>query len=652
MFPSYHNGKIIAIFPFEYYSGLMVQAADLYSILYSYSRKNGSPAIDVESFIGFLQKYAQKVCEERPEWTDWVEDTGPRIWRELNQLQENGKVTVVNKGSGQQIFMNLYYAEQVKEAYKNPDNDADMPFPDETFLDMPVPQSQLKPLDVSVDIPAFLKEPQETILPIIKLVFPDNCGTALALASMIPFTVLEASLIKVRNYLLKHGNREYMQHKLAPQLIGKEDHLREIMDQVMIRPLNCINDMKDGREAAFYFWAYFCNQVRHDLRSKNELLADEQGTLQAVYLIEVCSSFFKAKAAKAKETELAFKNFELEMEKPPYYFSLDAIAKFKDNKGVPLLGRYSQEGLEAYIKKRITEAPAPEELPELFYFRTGDGANWLIKKSKLLPLCARLFAETRPVVIKSILRRWKKLLVNFMHEPAMEEDWEFENLILRYVEEYAPVLNALLQDHRLYLVHEEMRKNGKGLPESLRLFNRNELLPLRVLLLIKRKELLGDAKLLLPFWYTIPIISHLIAFLQNLGKKKKKKAYNKDGYSALSQIDDIRKELQNAARESEAHLVPEGHTLDTYLEELSQRWGNLLNKQAKDDLVEDVNALVRDKLRHMLHFQKNVNRDTLDKMTESIMNTSAGLYKISEQNYLFLYIKLYLVKLLTGRAVF
>jgi hypothetical protein len=630
----------------------MAQAVDLYSILYSYSRKNGSPAVDVESFIGFLQKYAQRVCAEQPEWAGWATDTGPRVWREFNQLQENGKVTLVDKEIGQQIFMNLYYAEQVKEAYKNPDNDADMPFPDETFLNISIPRDQLKPLDVSVDLPVFLKEPQTMALPIIKLVFPDNRGEALALASMIPFTILETGLIKVRNYLLKHGNKEYIQHKLAPRLIGKEDQLRELMDQVMIRPLNCINDMKDGREAVFYFWAYFCNQLRHDLTSKNELLADEYGALQAVYLIEVCSSFFKARAAKAKETELALKNFELEMEKPPYYFSREAIAKFKDNKGFPLLGRYTQEGLDAYIKKRISEPLTPDELPELLYFRTGDGANWLVKKSKLLPLCARLFAETRPLVVKSVSKRWKKLLVNFMREPAMEEDKEFENLVLGYVEEYAPVLAALLQDYRLYLVHEELRRSDKDFPESLKLFNKNELFPLRVLLFIKRKELLSDVKLLLPFWYTIPIVSHIIAFFQNLGKKKKKRAQNKDESSVSPQIDDIRKELWNAARESEAHLVPDGHTLDSYLEELSRRWGNLLNKQAKDNLVEDVNTLVRDKLRHMLHFQKNVNRDTIDKIAESIMDTSTGLRKISEQNYLFLYIKLYLVKLLVGKAVF
>jgi hypothetical protein len=239
-----------------------------------------------------------------------------------------------------------------------------------------------------------------------------------------------------------------------------------------------------------------------------------------------------------------------------------------------------------------------------------------------------------------------------MREPAMEEDREFENLILRYVEEYAPVLTALLQYRRLYLAHEELQRSGKGFSESSKLFNRNELLPLRALLFIKRKELLGDVKLLLPFWYTIPIISHIIAFFQNLGKKKGKRVQDEDESSASPHIDDIRKELWNAAREAETLLVPDGHTLDSYLEELSQRWGNLLNKQAKDNLVEDVNALVRDKLRHMLHFQKNINRDTINKMAESIMENSTGLHKISEQNYLFLYVKLYLIKLLAGKAAF
>jgi hypothetical protein len=256
-------------------------------------------------------------------------------------------------------------------------------------------------------------------------------------------------------------------------------------------------------------------------------------------------------------------------------------------------------------------------------------------------------------VIKAISKRWKKLLREFRKEAAMDTDKDFERLITSYVDEYAPVLKALLQDHKLYLVHEEMQASHKGIPESSRLFNHGELLPLRILLLMKRKQLLSDIKLLMPFWYTLPILSNIVAFFMNLGKRKKiarKDAENKEDRSS---VDDPLRELRDSAVEWAAKIVPRGSTMDTYLEELISRWGRLLNKQAKDNLVEDVNSLVRDRLRHMLRFQKNaaVNRDTLDKLTNAIMDGSTGLQKITEQNALFLYIKLYLIKLLVNKAV-
>jgi hypothetical protein len=38
-------------------------------------------------------------------------------------------------------------------------------------------------------------------------------------------------------------------------------------------------------------------------------------------------------------------------------------------------------------------------------------------------------------------------------------------------------------------------------------------------------------------------------------------------------------------------------------------------------------------------------------MASSVLNSSSGLLKISEQNSLYLYIKLYLIKLLTDKSV-
>jgi hypothetical protein len=629
----------------------MPQKTDLYSVLYSYGRKLESPTVDMEAFIPFLEKYAKRVSEEKPEWARWAEETVTKVWTEINHLAEEGKIIANSSETGNTVYLCQYYAEQIREAYVNADDEADMPFPDEEALKIVIPREQVKPLDVSVDLPHFLEEPQETVLPIIKLVFPDDRGEALILAPMIPSVLIEFSLIKIRKYLLYHGNKEYIQHKLSPQLVGKEDVLREILDQILIRPGDCLNDLKTARDASFVFWAYFCNLVKHDINEKGEeLLAEDRGALQAVYIMEICSSFFKSRANRAKEIELAFKNFELEMEKPPYCFSRESIAKFKDNKGVPLLGQYTQDGLDVYIKKRTTEPANPDELPDLLYFYTDDGKPWLVKKTKVLSLCGRFFAEGRSVVIKAISRRWKKMIAEFRKEPAMENDKDFEKLIASYVGEYVPLLKALLRDPKLYLVHEEAQ-SGKGLPESSQLFRQGELLPLRILLLLKRKPLLSDIKLLMPFWYTLPILSNIVAFFMNLGKKKKavREEENKEGKTAADPL----KELRDSAAESAAKLVPAGSTMDKYLEELISRWGRLVNKQSKDNLVEDVNSLVRDRLRQMLRFQKTavVNSDSLDKLANAILDGSTGLQKISEQNALFLYIKLYLIKLLVNRAV-
>ncbi|MDR2767255.1 MAG: hypothetical protein LBB82_02890 [Treponema sp.] len=625
----------------------MAEGKDLYSIICSYAQKIESPWVGMEDFISFLEKYAKRVSGEKSEWKYWSEETGARVWTEMNHLAEAGKVNLISDERGNRAYLTLFYAEQIRDAYRNADAEAGMPFPDEISLKLTVPREQLKPLDVTVDLNGFLEDPQQTPLPIIKLVFPGGFGEALALAPMIPGTIMEFALIKVRNYLHRSGNREYVQHKLAPSLLGKEDHLRETIEKILLRPSDCFRDMKEGRENSFYFWAYFCNLIRADFGKKAELLAEEIGIVQAAYLIEVCNSFFKTRAAKAKEAELAFRNFELEMEKPPYYFSRAAISKFKDNKGVPLLGQYTQEGLDAYIKKRATEPVTPNELPDLLYFHTGDGAAWLVKKSRLLNLCARLFVEARQVVIKTISTRWKKLLVEFEKEPAMENDRDFERLIIRYVEEYAPMLSVLLKDQKLYLVHEEMRDSEKGLPASTYLFEKTELLPLRVLLVLKRKELLSDIKLLMPFWYTIPVISAIVAFFKRLGRRKRQEKEEKETKSEADL--DPAAELRNTAREAEARLLPRGYTLESYLEELVQRWVHVIDRNARQNLVEDVNSLVRDRLKRLFRFQKKtaVNHETLDKITAAILDGSHNLRKLPDQAALYLYIKLYLIKLLT-----
>jgi len=627
----------------------MPQKTDLYTIMYSYARKAGSPSINMESFIGFLEKYAKQFYEKKPEWTRWSNETGKKVWVDANHLVEEGKITIENEHAGPWVVLCNYYAEIVREGYKNGDEDADLPFPTESSLKVIIPKEQIKPLHIPSEMQLFFENPQEELLPIIKLFFPGSCGNALALAPMIPFTLVEFALLKVRNYLLHHGNKEYVQRVLAPQLMGKEAQLREILDQITIRPTDCLNDLKRYREASFSFWGHFCTLVRTDLSQKTELMPEDVAALQAVFIIDAFSNYMKVRAAKAKEAELVFRNFELEMDKVPYFFTRDAMLRFKDNKGVPLLSICSQEDLEAYIRKRSTEPAAPTVLPDYVYFRTVDGASWLIKKTKVLIACARLLADTRPQVIAAIYNRWKIMLKEFRKESAMDDDKEFEDLIAGYIKEHAPLLQAVLNDEKLMLIDEEMQSSKKEAAMSSRLFERNKLLPLRVLLNIKRKQILSDVKLLIPFWYTL--FFEIIAFFKR--KKKNKPARPARPKKETKENDPLGDhELQRKVREAQTRLVPQGHSLDSYLKDVSMRWVELLNKQAYDDLIQDVNRLVRDKLRSLLRIKRHslTDGDVLDTMAYTIIDSSAGLRKIRDQTSLMLYIKLYIIKLVTAKV--
>jgi hypothetical protein len=169
------------------------------------------------------------------------------------------------------------------------------------------------------------------------------------------------------------------------------------------------------------------------------------------------------------------------------------------------------------------------------------------------------------------------------------------------------------------------------------------------LYVVRRKDLLTDAKILLPFWYSIPLISSFLAFLKGLGKKKKKQAEaNIEVEEEIETEGKDDKEIQSTAKAIEARLVPHGQTLDVYLGELETRWGRLLDKQARQNLITDVQSLVRDNLRQSIrvHKTKKISHEGLSEMTAHLISHTPSLQSLSGQDSLSLYMELYMVKLL------
>lgn len=623
----------------------MAQNTELYHLLKSFAKNSGSPYVEMEPFIESVERHTKRYLAERPEWAKWADNVEQKILTELPALEKEEKCKICNEASGIKIFMPDYYIDIIKDIYLNLDANADSPFPDESAFQFDLPYSQIKPINVEFDLPSYLDEPQETILPIIKLIFPEDLGITFILAELIPKRLAEACLLKIRNYLRLRNNKEFITHKLVPSFQGKESQLKEAMNNMLVKPFESIQSMEDGGEFVFLFWSFLCNLLKRDIRQKKDMLPEDIAALQSVYIMEVLNGYFKKIASRKKETELALKHLDYLLEKPPYLFSMDEILQFRDGNSVPLLGQYNQEALEDYIKTKTTEMNS-NQLPELLILRNAQGEQFFVKKKSMIPLCMKLLGDARVIMRKAIAKRWLKLMRDYASEPAMNSDAEFEKLLLRTLKNLAPMLAALLEDNKLYLTYIET----KDILSEQQIFRNQALLPLSELLLLQRKSLLTDTKILLPFWYSMPIITAIIKFFKNLGKKKTRQKTEKQQTPVPDPIQDEAAVKKNRLKQSAEDFImihlPEDKNIDQFLIELQNKWNKLLNEQARNDLIQDVNTLIRDRVRQILRIQKNtiLTEETISRMTKSIINETTALRNFEGEN-LTMYIEMYIAKL-------
>jgi hypothetical protein len=96
-----------------------------------------------------------------------------------------------------------------------------------------------------------------------------------------------------------------------------------------------------------------------------------------------------------------------------------------------------------------------------------------------------------------------------------------------------------------------------------------------------------------------------------------------------------------------SQYVPEGKTIDATLGELAEKWNPLFATEQKKNLVEDVNALVRDFLRpiqlSILARPPDVKR--IHSLAEQL-STSKSLAQIKKRDILMRYIELYMIRCL------
>lgn len=634
----------------------MAVPIELSVLLRLYTGKQKSPSVIVQDFCDYLQKYSRHYLQEAPDLAVYLDDTIATVLKRLEELEQEGRVILSSDSKGRKlVYVPQYFIDRMVQRYKDIDMKIDRPYPLGTELPSSFPQAYLKPVYITTNFAQLLESGERSNSHLCQLIFPDETPPILYPGSISPEKLLEVSMSKIRLFLTKDESRDYVQKRMMIANPGKELSIKNSLEQFQTRPSESLSALKHSGDI-YLFWNSMCSFIRQDLAKKTEKTPEEVSLIQSVYITEYLNNHYKSKAQQQLQRETALKNLELCFQKAPYFFDWETITRFSDSRGVPLLGQYRSSDLDEFIHEKTGEAN-PDRLPDLLVFKTDKGKRFFVMKEKILPLVIRLCNEARKSIKDAITREWYQLLISYQQEPAMKNSQDFEKKVASHCKKSAPVLYALLNASFIPLLAMDPAYSGKEANGGFKLFDHGRLLPLATLLMLNRQELSTDARILLPFWYTIPILSSILSFF--LRPKSARKARARTDKARVSkQVEpaeesprDIKekrkKELKEAAAQIEKKLVPQGSTLEAELSTQLDEWNMTLNKEIKDNLTEDVNSLIRDYIRKIIRTLKASTFDLarVENLSETLVNTP-GLAKIKNHEALLTYTKLYIVQLI------
>lgn len=651
----------------------MARDIDLYHLLRSFAHRNNLTEFEYAAFAGSIQRQARLANQNEPLYRDLAVNPDTVLIPRLLFLEKEGRIALSMVGNEvRSIVLPEHYAEIFFRLYRSMDENPDVPFPDEESLKVVVPPRWIQSLSLETDLASVSNRPAAGAHPegsapgpaepgpsfdsaaLFRIVFPESIRPIVIPQSFVPAKLLECAVLKIRHYLRQGANKEFIQNQLLYAFSSRESQLREAFQAVLSKPYEALAELESSSsDFTFSFWAYLTSALKRDIGKLADRTQYDVSVYQAALLCEFYANFYKSRARKAADLELAFKSLDQCLRKPPYHFSWEEVLGFKDSVGQPLLGKYAREELEAHLKEKTTKA-ASNSLPELLILATSTGRRSYVAKDKLLILAMRLVAEARLDIRTRLLDEWKGLLEDFRTSEAMSDEASYRAELSAALESRFPLLDALLKDRLLSIVYEELAARREAPPELSRFFYRGDLVPLDELLELPRKALYSDARMLLPIWYSIPILSSLIRMLRRLDEASKRprgKGQSAEEAVKVAKLPnrplDRREAFSEAAAAAAEQLLPSGYSIDEYLRELEERWNTLISPTAKRDLSLDVDSLVRDYLRGVTRTM-SASSFTVERVRSlaATLADSPALLKIQNHGALEKYIQLYMVKLL------
>lgn len=675
----------------------MSTTADALRILQAYVKRNHSGSVSFNALVAFAEKYLVRAADTHPELEDFADSPANLMAAYLVELAKDRTVELqYSGGTIMGVVYPEYYFAVLRRAYERVEQQPDRPFPAEDGLPVSIPSDFVTPVDVKAEFVNWLARSSDSGRRLLRLMYAEGVSSMLVSTEMLDRQLPRLAVQKIRQYLRSEKNAGYMRSKLGSIFRQRERAMTDLLNSIQTTPDQALRTIAEPTEFTFHFWTQLSSTLIKEYGPKKDKLVEEHGYCQAAYLLGYYSVHHRGVLQRRRDTESALRDLENTMRKPPYAYTIGQIHAFTDNRGVPLTKRCSKEDVNNFIAERI-KATDGAALPDILRVKTSEGSEFYLYQDFVVTLVLESLFESRKAFRDRYVAEWTEALKSGARPDVMNDDKVLEKDVTKRLKETDPLLHALLNFNLLYLVAKEANVPGDVARDLRELFDDREpkLRPMIQILNLDRKRMLADARLKLPFWQAVPVLSSIVRFFKRLfvglseeerearrGKASRKKSAaatttmrydpaavgsadeggpdrpsgNEARAEGLASLPDSggsgnrRAQLsrfKDAVRALQAQFIGENGNIDRTLEQLIDRWNPILDGAAKENLVEDVNSLARDFLRRMRVTFKLV-PPTKERVTEwaDRIVINEAFEQIRRKDILKEYLELYILKLL------
>ena len=634
----------------------MATSVNLSSILRNFATKQESPFVYIRDFCDYIKKYAAKNLEQQPNLVQYIEISESSLTKELEELASKHEVYLTTQGGKPVVIVITYYSVLYANRFKDIISNITVPFPCVTDLPKQLTVEAIETTDASEIIPK-LQQEQDVKSPVLYCMMMPRDIPAILFPACVPVQFLtRTAMAKIRHMLKKDEYHDYFQKKLRNANPTKEIGSQTFYTRFLQHPDNA-DQTFDFNGDAFYFWSQLCYFIRIDFEKIKDRTIEDINVLQALSICEIWMMSLKEKANAQQVREDALRELEAALARPPFFYSMDSILKIRDSKGALLYGQYNEDDLKEFLQKLTTESEN-NELPKILVFKVETGARYFIYKQRVFQLVVRLANEAHDTIEKDLTDKWFNSLSEYRKLPEMKDKKAFETVLKDEVRTLSPVLWSLLNANFLTMLNYENDHSENA--NSFHIFSNGKLLPYSELLMLSNSSILSTAKIMLPFWHTIPILSWIMSMINSKKNEKKPRKKAIKEFSADDIPDDTPKQspgryvnkkeaVIEAARNVADELVPSGSTIDRELDSYLKLWNKMITKEAHASLTEDVNSLIRDYTRKVMRTisASTFTVDRVRTLAETLVKTP-NMQKIKENDALTMYVELYILRLLSN----